>query len=100
MSDTTFSSLDTRLEQFERRLQTHLDTLHKRRTLTIEHQQKIAELDEKARKLKSKLHEKLRASHGVDWELLRLELQNDLLLLTNSFRNWTHRQDNRFDRYG
>ena len=100
MADTTFSNLDTRLEQFERRLQTHLDALHKRGTLTTEHQQKIVELDEKARKLKSRLHEKLGASHGVDWELLKLELQHDLLLLTNSFRNWTRRLDSRFDKPG
>ncbi|MDW6023150.1 hypothetical protein SAZ10_15430 [Mesorhizobium sp. BAC0120] len=100
MSDTTFSDLDTRLEQFERRLQTHLDARHKRGALTMEHQQKIAELDEKARRLQLKLHEKLSSSHGVDWELLRLEMQHDLLLLTNSFRNWTRRLDSRFDRPG
>ena len=100
MSDTTVSDLATRLEQFERRLQTQLDALNKRGTVNTEHQQKIVELDEKARKLKSRLQEKLGASNGIDWELLKLELQHDLLLLTNSFRNWTRRLDNSFDRAG
>jgi hypothetical protein len=100
MADTTFSNLDIRLDQFEQRLQAHLDKLHRRGTLTTDHAQRVTELDEKARKLRSKLRAKLATSHGIDWELLKLELQNDLLLLTNSFRNWARRLDDRFDQPG
>ena len=33
---------------------------------------------------------------GVDWELLKLQLQNDWLLLINSFGHWTRRLDQKF----
>ena len=97
MADIAFSDLYTRLKQLERRLQTHRDILNARGGLTLKESRKIAELDEKARQVRSRLSDKLATSHGADWELLKLELQNDLLLLTNSIRNWTRRLDNRFE---
>jgi hypothetical protein len=100
MANGTFSDLDTRLDQFERRLQTHLDKLNRHGALATDQGQKIVELDEKARQLRAKLHAKLATAHGVDWELLKLELQNDFLLLTNTFRNWTRRLDSRFEQSG
>jgi hypothetical protein len=97
MGDITLSELDTRLAQFGKRLQRQQNLLYRRGALTTDHSLEIAQLDEKTRRLQVKLRMKLAAAHGVDWELLKLELQNDLLLLTNSFRNWTRRLDNSFD---
>ncbi|KXF77062.1 hypothetical protein ATN84_11400 [Paramesorhizobium deserti] len=57
----------------------------------------FAEIDERARQLQAKLRAKLDNAHGVDWELLKLELQKDLLLLTNSFRGWAEHLDKRFN---
>ena len=98
MNDKTISELDAKLEQFAMRLKTQQDLLQMRGTLTSDESLKIAELDETTRHLRSSLRAKLADSHGVDWELLKLELQNDLLLLTNSFQNWSRRLDNRFDK--
>ena len=98
MADILFSDLDTRLRQLEQKLQSNRDILNARGRLTPDESRKIAELDDKAKAVRARLSDKLARSHGVDWELLRLELQNDLLLLTNSFRNWTRRLDNRFER--
>lgn len=97
MADIQFSDLDTRLRQLEQKLQSNRDILNARGGLTPEESRKIAELDDKAKAVRARLSEKLAASHGIDWELLKLELQNDLLLLTNSFRNLTRRLDNRFE---
>jgi len=98
MADIAFSDLDTRLRQLEQKLQSSRDILNARGGLTAEENRRIAELDDKAKAVRTRLEDRLSRSHGVDWQLLKLELQNDLLLLTNSFRNWTRRLDNRFER--
>jgi len=100
MADIAFSDLDTRLRQLEQKLQSSRDFLNARGSPTVEESRKLAELDDKAKAVRAQLSDKLARSHGVDWALLKLELQNDLLLLTNSFRNWTRRLDNRFERSG
>ncbi|RCS25623.1 hypothetical protein DUT91_02235 [Phyllobacterium salinisoli] len=97
MNDATFSELNAKLDELAKKLRNPFAGLQTSVTLTSEQTAKFAELDEKAKLLQAKLRAKLNDAHGVDWELLKLELQNDLMLLTNSFGHWAEHLDKRFN---
>ncbi|PRD42520.1 hypothetical protein C5748_15540 [Phyllobacterium phragmitis] len=97
MNDATFSELDAKLDELTRKLGSFA-SLHTSSTLTSAQTTEFTKLDERARQLQARLRVKLDNAHGVDWELLKLELQNDLVLLTNSFRHWAEHLDKRFNK--
>ncbi|GAB1582691.1 hypothetical protein [Phyllobacterium phragmitis] len=96
MNDVTFAELDAKLDELTRKL-SGFAGLQASGALFPAQTYEFAELDERARQLQARLRAKLDNAHGVDWELLKLEFQKDLLLLTNSFRGWAEHLDKRFN---
>ena len=96
MNDVTFAELDAKLDELTRKL-SGFAGLQASGALSPAQTYEFAELDEHARQLQARLRAKLDNAHGVDWELLKLEFQKDLLLLTNSFRGWAEHLDKRFN---
>jgi hypothetical protein len=53
-------------------------------------------INEKRRQIQTKLHARLATSRGMDWELLKLELQNDWFVLIDNFNHWMTLLDSDF----
>lgn len=94
--ETYFARLESKLDALERDL-SNRRKYAKGGPWTHDSMVKANDLDNRAREIQAKLKMRLdAASRGVDWELLKLELQNDWLLLINSFGHWTRRLDQKF----
>jgi hypothetical protein len=94
MQDNIAAELLAKLERFEQRLQARKNA----NAVSEGASRDYDKFREKHEQIQSRLKHRLESSRGIDWELLKLELQNDLLLLTNSFESWSRRLDARFNR--
>ncbi|MBA8903122.1 hypothetical protein [Phyllobacterium sp. P30BS-XVII] len=97
MQDGLITEMLSKLERLEQRLISKRNAFSSAE-LNFGEASKYDSFNEKYQVLQSKLKAKLAGSRGIDWELLKLELQNDLLLLTNSFDHWSKRLDAKFNK--
>lgn len=97
MQDGLITEMLSKLERFEQRLISKRNA-YRTAEFNLGEASKYDSFNEKYQVLQSKLKAKLAGSRGIDWELLKLELQNDLLLLTNSFDHWSKRLDAKFNK--
>lgn len=97
MQDNLISEMLTKLERFEQKLKSKRNA-HESQGLRSAQPAQYDRFKQKYQEIQSKLKARLEASRGVNWELLKLELQNDLLLLTNSFDHWSKRLDAKFNK--
>lgn len=96
MQDTTLDEFTDKVDRFEKNLKRRLDIVKARRLLAPDQTARSDRFDEKMKQIQLKA--KCMASQTVDWELRKLEIQNDMLLLTNSFDHWARRLDCGFNK--
>ncbi|MGH7006611.1 MAG: hypothetical protein ACREIP_21910 [Alphaproteobacteria bacterium] len=98
MQDSIIRELVSKLERFEKKLRSRKEAYVARGILPTDGHMKYDRFDEKRRDIQSRLKARLEGSSGIVWELLKLELQNDLLLLTSSFEHWSQQLDAKYNR--
>jgi hypothetical protein len=98
MQDTTIDALIDKVGHFEKNLKRRMDIVKARGLRAPDQTTRSDRFDEKMQQIQAKLNEKSMASQTVDWELRPLEIQNDMLLLTNSFDHWVRRLDSGFNK--
>jgi hypothetical protein len=98
MQDNIVRDVIGKLARFEQRFRSKREAHMSLGMLPANVPARYDRFDQKRRDIQLKLKARLEGSHGIDWELLKLELQNDILLLTTSFEHWSQRLDAKFNK--
>ena len=91
------SQPETRLNEFEQKVRRAVEALE-RDAVPVEDSPANADADERMQLLLARIQAKIETSHGVDWELLYLEFQRDLMILAAEFGRWGRYLDKTFAR--
>jgi hypothetical protein len=97
MMEAPVSQPETRLNEFEQKVRRAVESLE-RDAVPPEDSTANAEGDERMKLLLARIQAKIETSHGVDWELLYLEFQRDLMILAAEFGRWGRYLDKTFAR--
>ena len=88
---------ETRLNEFEQKVRRAVEALE-RDAVPVDDSTANADADERMQLLLARIQAKIESSRGVDWELLYLEFQRDLMILAAEFGRWGRYLDKTFAR--